>query len=349
MLGVNDCKTRPFPRSHYVVSGDLIAFRPHSNPELLPMNLFEHGYVSEKIQARIIPPRHRHSNFGEYMCPGYLRGWHILCFLFSEMEVNIMVISIINCTDGTLSDEEIMQAIRAINRQIEQDFEPYWSFGASLRLEGRSGKKPQAQRLEDLRGDAVIYLWNEVDEAKEALGYHDRNNLGIPYGFVFTEISKELGEAWTVTLSHEALELVGDAQANLLVAGPHPRNPKKTVFHWFEMCDAVQAETYLIDSVEVSNFVLPLYFTGEEELGGRNDFLARVHNGKPLRSFSVNPGGYIGFFDPAQNKNDTFMPDDLAKKRMVIKNLAKGARRSARYKLASTLGNKRMQKLLTYR
>ena len=68
-----------------------------------------------------------------------------------------MVISIINCTDGTLSDEEIMQAIRAINRQIKQDFEPYWSFGASLRLEGLSGKKPQAQRLEDLRGDAVIY------------------------------------------------------------------------------------------------------------------------------------------------------------------------------------------------
>lgn len=313
------------------------------------MYLFEHERVSKQIQTRIIPPRHRHSNFGEYMYPGFLRGWHILCLLFGEMEVNVMVISIINHTNGTLSDEEILQAIRAINRQIKQDFEPYWSFGANLRLEGRSGKKPQTQRLEDLRGDAVIYLWNEVDEVKDALGYHDRNNRGIPYGFVFTEISKELGEAWTVTLSHEALELVGDAQANILVAGPHPTNPKKTVFHWFEMCDAVQAETYLIDGVEVSNFVLPLYFTGEEELGGRNDFLARVYNGKTLRSFSVNPGGYIGFFDPAQNKNDTFMPDDLAKKRMVIKNLARGARRSARYKLAPTLGNKRAQKLLTYR
>src|SRR5207244_674328 len=42
-LGVNDCKTRPFPRSHYVVSGDLLAFRLHSIPELLPMNLFEQG------------------------------------------------------------------------------------------------------------------------------------------------------------------------------------------------------------------------------------------------------------------------------------------------------------------
>ena len=41
------------------------------------------------------------------------------------------------------------------------------------------------------------------------------------------------------------------------------------------MCDAVQAESYTIDEVEVSNFVLPLYFTGGEELGG-NDFLGRA-------------------------------------------------------------------------
>ena len=260
-----------------------------------------------------------------------------------------MVISIINHTNGTLTDEETLEAIRAINRQIPEDFEPYWSFGATLRLEGRSGKKPRKQYPQDLRGDAIIYLWNEVDDVKDALGYHDRNNRGIPFGFVFTEIAKDLGECWTVTLSHEALELIGDAQANLLVAGPHPVKPKKTVFHWFEMCDAVQAETYLIDGVEVSNFVLPLYFTGEEEMGGRNDFLSRAYNGKTLRSFSVNPGGYIGFYDPEKRDNDTYEADAVAKKRMAIKNRARGTRRSARYRLALTPGNKRAQKLKAYR
>jgi hypothetical protein len=50
-----------------------------------------------------------------------------------------------------------------------------------------------------------------------------------------------------VTLSHEALELVGDPEVNLLVKGPHPnRNERREVFHWFEMCD-VQAETCDID------------------------------------------------------------------------------------------------------
>ncbi|MGH7182247.1 MAG: hypothetical protein ACREJN_09760 [Nitrospiraceae bacterium] len=77
----------------------------------------------------------------------------------------------------------------------------------------------------------------------------------------------------------------------MLAQGPHPAEPSKSVFHWYEMCDAVQTETYEIDGVAVSNFVLPLYFTGGDEVGGRNDFLGRSYKGKTLRSFGVNPGG----------------------------------------------------------
>lgn len=47
-----------------------------------------------------------------------------------------MIISVINRTNGLVKDKEIQFAIRAINRQINEDFLPYWSFGASLRLEG---------------------------------------------------------------------------------------------------------------------------------------------------------------------------------------------------------------------
>ena len=78
------------------------------------------------------------------------------------------------------------------------------------------------------------------------------------------------------------------------------------VFHWYEMSDAVQDETYTIDDVELSNFVLPLYFTRNNEKGARNDFLGTVKNGKTLKSFGVNPGGYVGFFDPELGKHDTF-------------------------------------------
>jgi hypothetical protein len=100
--------------------------------------------------------------------------------------------------------------------------------------------QPNLENPIDMRGDAVIYMWNKAD-ILGALGYHDRNFSGIPFGFVFTELSREIGENRSVTLSHEALELIADPEVNLLVMGPHP-NPKegsREVFHWYEMSDAV--------------------------------------------------------------------------------------------------------------
>jgi hypothetical protein len=243
-----------------------------------------------------------------------------------------MLISIVNHTHGKIPDDKVQVAIRAVNRQVAQDFEPYWSMGATLRLDGKSGDDPDQEKLPELRGDAVIYLWDKTD-VPGALGYHDKNYRGIPFGFVFTDLSQQLGEEWTVTLSHEALELIADPYANLLVMGPHPEKPDLTVFHWYEMGDAVQAETYQIDAVPVSNFVLPLYFTVDDEAEGRNDFLGTNVAGKPLKSFGVNPGGYIGFYNPQTGKHETYAQrqDKLAQARMSIKAEALDARRAIKY------------------
>jgi hypothetical protein len=242
-----------------------------------------------------------------------------------------MTISLINHTNGKIPDEEVQCVIRAVNRQVAEDFEPYWGYGARLRLEGKVGKAPNKQTLSDMRGDSVIYLWDKMD-IDDAVGYHDTNFRGIPYGFVFLEVAKKLGEPWSVTLSHEVLELVGDPMVNLLVQGPHPAKAGKMVFHWFEMCDAVQDETYEIDGVRVSNFVLPSYFTDGEQAGSRNDFLGRLHGGKALLSFGVSEGGYLGFYDPELNDYDSFAPSLKARRRLEIKSKAKEARRSWRYR-----------------
>jgi hypothetical protein len=214
-----------------------------------------------------------------------------------------MIISVINLSGGAVRDADLQRAIRAVNRQIAYDFAPYWGFGAELRLEGKTGRGRMAIEPADMRGDAILYLRNHPDA--EFDGVHEATVAGIPYGSVFLDVSQAIDEEWTVTLSHEALELIGDPEVNLLVRGPHPTEPRK-VFHWFEMCDAVQGDTYEIDGIGVSNFVLPLYFTSSNERGGRNDFLGTEHDGRTLRSFSVNPGGYIGFFDPKAGRDVTF-------------------------------------------
>jgi len=231
-----------------------------------------------------------------------------------------MIVSVINMSNGRLTDLQVRAAIRAVNRQIAEDFLPYWGFGATLRLEGRASQGKATVSQADMRGDAVLYVLDEAD-VDDAEGYHDKNYRGIPYGFVFLRIAQELNQAWTVTFSHEALELVADPEANLLVQGPHPTNPRHRVYFWFEMCDAVQNETYRIDGIDVSNFILPLYFTSGDERGGRNDFIGTRVKGKTLRSFGVNPGGYVGYFDPRLRKDDQYYAkgDAVAARRLRIK------------------------------
>jgi hypothetical protein len=241
-----------------------------------------------------------------------------------------MIISVVNFSG--VSDAEVQTVIGAVNRQIADDFEPYWSMGARLRLEGRSGKQPTPQTPPELRGDAIIYLSDQIDVAG-ALGYHDANNNGIPYGFVLMDLSAQLGEPWSVTLSHEALELIGDANVNQFAAGPHP-DPSQSgriVFHWYEMCDAVQAEAYERDGIAVSNFLLPLYFTIGDEPGSRNDFL-----GSGVPSFGVDPGGYIGFFDPLLQDMETWTADARGRSRLLTKSTSGRARRAIRYRQLAT-------------
>lgn len=207
-----------------------------------------------------------------------------------------MIISLINHSVH-LADEQVQEVVRVVNRQIREDFEPYWSFGATLRLEGSIGKRPNTRVLSDMRGDAVLYVVDGTNPIS-ALGWHTANYRDIPYGFVFLGMCEKLQEPWSITLSHEALELIGDPMANLLVEGCHPMDRRRHVFHLFEMCDAVQGENYPIDGVAVSNFVLPSYFSPGEQKGRRNDFLGRCHAGAALASFGMNPGGYINIFDP---------------------------------------------------
>jgi len=242
-----------------------------------------------------------------------------------------VLISIVNHS-RKVRDRDLQVAVRAINRQLRDDFEPYWNRGGRLRLEGASERQPRPESASDLRGEAVVYFCDDPGDALDALGYHEVNHRGIAYGFVFRELCAELREPWSVTLSHEVLELVIDPEANLLVKGPHPADPTREVYHWYEVCDAVQRQRYQIDGVAVSNFVLPLYFTSREERGGRNDFLGARGRTPALASFGVAPGGYVGFFDPEVGDQDTWFADDEARRRRAIKARAGLAQRAERYR-----------------
>ena len=93
-----------------------------------------------------------------------------------------MIISVINAT--MLCRQEVQDKIRAVNRQLQDDFRRYWHADVHLRLEGWTGEAPDPRRPLNMRGDAVIYLW-DGDKTARALGYHGLTARGVPYGVVF--------------------------------------------------------------------------------------------------------------------------------------------------------------------
>lgn len=188
-------------------------------------------------------------------------------------------------------DPEVQQAIRAVNRQIGEDFMPIWGQGRELQLYASQVDPSDHLDQERVQADSVLYLVNE-STLEGALGYHDMNTAEIPVGFVFTEA----GGVWTTTLSHEALELILDPNVNVFVPGPDPEapdDPNRWYWHTYEVCDAVERMSYAIDGVAVSDFVTPTYFRPGDAKGTRNDFL-----GVGVPSFGVMPGCHLGVVDP---------------------------------------------------
>jgi hypothetical protein len=121
-----------------------------------------------------------------------------------------------------------------------------------------------------------VYLLADVGQ-RERLGEHVVE-AGRPAARVYVLLAERCRRSWTVIASHEVLEVLADPWLKLCVeiAGEV----------WDrEVADRVQAETYTIDGVEVSNFNYPACF--EPAASGRFD-----HLGTSSASNEVRPGGY---------------------------------------------------------
>ena len=203
-------------------------------------------------------------------------------------KMSLPSIAVINFA-STLNDQAAQEAIRAVNRQVTEDFVPIWGYGRLLRLQtvDFNPADPETLSPQKVPADSAMYL---VDEASlpGALGFHDLNTRDVPVGFVFVLDPND----WTVTLSHEVLELILDPTVNIFVPGPDPRNANNIVLHTYEACDAVERISYTIDGIAVSDFLTPSYFTIGDAPGTRNDFL-----GVGVSSFGVTQNSHIAFFD----------------------------------------------------
>ncbi len=144
--------------------------------------------------------------------------------------------------------QSALRALAAVlERQLVEDFAPAWCPGSAFRV--LAGQDVAAVAAFDGRACTVI-LTDREDQPGDA-GYHSAVG-DCPFATIQVP---DCGERLPIVLSHELLETCADWRADLWSAGPPPVGDIA-----FEICDPVEDSAYLLDGVQVSDFVLPAYF-----------------------------------------------------------------------------------------
>lgn len=175
-----------------------------------------------------------------------------------------------------ISDADVQACVGALAVQVARDFFPWWGVMAQLNFHPSKIAPPNTWQL---------IIFDDSDQA-DALGYHELTAGGLPLGKVFARSDQLAGTSWTVTASHELLEMLADP--NIELAAEFDSADGSISFYSYEVADAVEADIlgYKIQGVLVSDFVTPAWF--QAAAPGPRD-----HRGAVKNSFELAPGGYI--------------------------------------------------------
>ena len=201
----------------------------------------------------------------------------------TQAQTPTIQISVIN-ESTVLSNTDVTPAVAALQKQVTNDFGPVWGIAAQLTVTPK-GQQPPA-------GSWWLVLLDDSDQAN-ALGYHDLTTESLPIGKVFVASDLKAGTSWTVTASHELLEMLGDPNINLTVFVQNT-NTAGTLYA-YEVCDACEDDSlgYQIDNILLSDFVYPSWFESFRPEGSTQfDRMNKIHI--PLQLL---PGGYIGTYN----------------------------------------------------
>jgi hypothetical protein len=194
-------------------------------------------------------------------------------------------VAVIN-RSSVVDDPEVNRVVAALQQQVSRHFSPIWGIDAQLFFYGRDVKPPA-----DLWWLVVL---DDTDQAGD-LGYHDTTDQGLPLGKVFAKTDQVYQSQWSVTASHELLEMLGDPYINLAATQYPGNNGTYMSLYAYEVCDPCEADQYgyLIDGVLVSNFVFPTWFEGFwPPFGTQFDYKDKIQ-----QPFQLLPGGFISVYD----------------------------------------------------
>ena len=193
------------------------------------------------------------------------------------LTLNLALVSVVEGHDPS----DVARVAAALQRQATRDFAPVWNQeGATV----DSFPRPE---------DVPVGYWPMfvVEDVKNAAGVH-LDDTGQPFALI------EISDSWSLTASHEMLEMLADPWGSRLIPGRSIKPDQGRVEFLVEVCDPSEAAKfgYTVNDILVSDFYTPHFFDPEHDPSVRYSFTGAIKQPR-----AILPGGYISWRDPVSN------------------------------------------------
>ena len=189
-------------------------------------------------------------------------------------------LALVSEVGNAISPSQLCKVGAALQKQVTRDFAPIWKVRATVSA---------FASLDDI----PLGYWPVivVKDVKNAAGVH-LDEQGQPFALV------EFGSEWSLTASHETLEMLADPFGNRLVAGASPKPDQGRVEFLVEVCDPSESAefSYTVNGVAVSDFYTPRFFDPQVAPAVRYSFTGAIE-----RPRQVLRGGYLSWHDPVSD------------------------------------------------
>lgn len=168
----------------------------------------------------------------------------------------------------------------ALQKQVLRDLSAFWGIRATV---------DAFAKLEDVPTDYwPMIVQDDLSDFPGAAGIHLDDN-GHPFALI------SMSSGWSLTASHECLEMLCDPLGNTVRSGPSPKKGQGRVDFLVEVCDPSEDRqfAYTVNGVVVSDFYTPQYFDPVSVAGQRYSFTGAIKTPR-----DVLKGGYLSWFDP---------------------------------------------------
>jgi hypothetical protein len=192
--------------------------------------------------------------------------------------VNLALVSIVEDHDPS----DVSTVAAALQRQATRDFGPIWNVRATV---------DAFPSLDDVPPGYWPMIVATDIERPGASGIHEDKN-GQPFALI------EMSDSWSLTASHEMLEMLADPFGKRVIPGPSPKRGQGRVEFLVEVCDSCESDkfAYTVNDTLVSDFYTPHFFDPVGSPSTRYSFTGAVK--KPRQ---VLRGGYLSWHDPVSD------------------------------------------------